>query len=482
MRRCAVLLQSPQYKAYLSSKVAPAPTPLAAINAASAVFNEMSSCLIRSYRLDQVLGQCSHTDTIVARQESKAAGSPSPRLGSAIVAPGVGSTAFSYIGFRNVPPLEVAKCLLLIPEDRRQFHTVVGRDKHYCDYYADIDLPTATAAEGEETLLRVLDRLDGSLRSLDFGKYDLMVLESNHTAGKSVVGTAKRSYHIHLRGSESCFEDYRAPRAISENINMSIGSAVIDVGCYHQGGSLRTAFSAKAGPTAATNRFLPLQASDSELQRRLREMLELPPDAVLERSLVTRDVRAVKGTMPPTVSPAPSKSSTKNKSTEVEMQQPHSPALLSAAPLRIFNARGGVVGELNKRGTKGLRKVCVDAAGQAVPRFLREDVKWLRYKMALEKLHSLPSGAAADYNIWVRVGLALHNFGTEGFLYREWLRFSMKCPEKFDRDACEKKWKQFGEDNRGSALHPDHERENWRRGYNYLTSTVWRSLGTQGML
>ena len=491
MRACVLRLQSPQFRSQVTTTMStahPHYNPNQGMIAASAVFNNLSDHIRRSYRLDQIISECSASDVIIARQETTIV-NPGPqlgRLGSAIVAPGAGTSAYSYLGFRDVSPSDVAKCLLLIPEGRRQFHTVCGRDKHHCDFFADIDLPTASSAEGEGILLQVLDRIDGSLRALDFGKYELMVLESNHTAGLSTAST-KRSYHLHVRGVESCFEDFRAPRALAENINMSIGSAVIDTGCYRQSGSLRTAFSAKAGPTASYNRFMPMQAHDAELKRRLLEMSDMSPDHILERSLVTRDIRAVKGTLPPTPSvtvstpaaPKKGKKGAKKASASAQEQQGDIVATTHVpGPLRIFNGRGGVVGEMNKRGTKGLRKVCVDAAGQAVPRFFREEVKWLRYKMAIEKLHALPSAAAADYGVWVRVGLALHNFGTESFLYREWLRFSMKCPEKFDRDACEKKWKQFGQESRTSALNPDFEKENWRRGYNYLTSTVWRDIAT----
>lgn len=50
---------------------------------------------------------------------------------------------------------------------------------------------------------------------------------------------------------------------------------------------------------------------------------------------------------------------------------------------------------------------------------------------------------AVDYDIWLKVGMALHHVdpGEMGFgLFDHW---SQTCPEKYTRDACQKKWHSF---------------------------------------
>lgn len=108
-----------------------------------------------------------------------------------------------------------------------------------------------------------------------------------------------------------------------------------------------------------------------------------------------------------------------------------------------------------------------DSYGNAVSPFLTEGAKWKRYKTVVAKLESISPQAAMNFDIWVRVGLALHNFSNEERVFEEWVKFSVKCPQKFSREACKKKWLQF--ERNPDAL-------NWRRGFNYLNHTLWRQL------
>lgn len=108
-----------------------------------------------------------------------------------------------------------------------------------------------------------------------------------------------------------------------------------------------------------------------------------------------------------------------------------------------------------------------DAYGNAVSPYLTEAAKWRRFKSVVKKLETIPPRAAVSFDIWVRVGLALHNFSNEEHVFEEWVKFSVKCPQKFSREACRKKWLQF--ERNPDAL-------NWRRGFNYLNQTIWRQL------
>lgn len=55
-----------------------------------------------------------------------------------------------------------------------------------------------------------------------------------------------------------------------------------------------------------------------------------------------------------------------------------------------------------------------------------------------EALRCIP---AFDYDMWLRVGMALHAAGEENCSY--WVEWSRTCPEKFDADVCRKKWSSF---------------------------------------
>lgn len=44
--------------------------------------------------------------------------------------------------------LIIAQRLLLFPDHMRHFHTICGRDNVPCDFFADVDLPDETKANG----------------------------------------------------------------------------------------------------------------------------------------------------------------------------------------------------------------------------------------------------------------------------------------------------------------------------------------------
>ena len=54
---------------------------------------------------------------------------------------------------------------------------------------------------------------------------------------------------------------------------------------------------------------------------------------------------------------------------------------------------------------------------------------------------------ASDYEPWLKIGMALHNYGVSNdcldLMFALWISFSEKCPEKFDESICERKWERF---------------------------------------
>jgi hypothetical protein len=47
----------------------------------------------------------------------------------------------------------------------------------------------------------------------------------------------------------------------------------------------------------------------------------------------------------------------------------------------------------------------------------------------------------SDYDLWLKVGIALHELGPAGLDL--WIKWSRKCPEKFDEEVCRQKWNTF---------------------------------------
>ncbi|KAG5505604.1 hypothetical protein JIQ42_08370 [Leishmania sp. Namibia] len=278
------------------------------------------------------------------------------------------------------------------------------------------------------------------------------------------------------------FQDYRAVKLIADEVNQTLGRDVIDHNCYRPNGMLRCAFSAKMpssqdhnyrlqaenGAEAARKRLVPLvTASDPALQQRLSEtesvLRTMTDPEILELTFVTRhldvDTKVIKAA--------------REHATSLLALESHAPdgseeQLRRAAALRATTKHHfKLIRQRHITGPQGTQAVEYDAYGNAVSPFLTEAAKWRRFKSVTAKLRTLPPQAAESYDVWVRVGLALHNFSNEDHVFEEWVLFSLKSPLKYSREVCRKKWLQF--ERNPDAL-------NWRRGYNYLNSTVWRQV------
>lgn len=58
-----------------------------------------------------------------------------------------------------------------------------------------------------------------------------------------------------------------------------------------------------------------------------------------------------------------------------------------------------------------------------------------------ELLNLLNPKRAEDYEKWISLGWCLHNI--DKCLLDDWIDFSLKCPDKFVKGECEKRWKEF---------------------------------------
>ncbi|CBZ24655.1 conserved hypothetical protein [Leishmania mexicana MHOM/GT/2001/U1103] len=277
------------------------------------------------------------------------------------------------------------------------------------------------------------------------------------------------------------FQDYRAVKLIADEVNQTVGRDIIDPNCYRTNGMLRCAFSAKMpsvqnhnyheqadSGTAARKRLVPLvTASDPALQQRLSEtesvLRTMTDPEILELSFVTRhldaDTKVIKAANKRAASLLAHESDAPAESAE----QLRRAAVLQATTKHRFK----LIRPRQIMGPQATQAVEYDAYGNVVPPFLTEAAKWRRFKAVTAKLRTLPPRAAESYDVWVRVGLALHNFSNEDHVFEEWVRFSLKSPLKYSREVCRKKWLQF--ERNPDAL-------NWRRGFNYLNSTVWRQV------
>ncbi|GET86800.1 hypothetical protein, conserved [Leishmania tarentolae] len=278
------------------------------------------------------------------------------------------------------------------------------------------------------------------------------------------------------------FQDYRVVKLIADEVNQTVGRDIIDHNCYRTNGMLRCAFSAKLpsvqdhkyhqltdkGAEAARKRLLPLvTASDPALQQRLSEMESvlrtMTDPEILELTFVTRHLDA-----DPKVIKAAHKHATSLLAREGSAPAGSAEQLRRDAVLQSTTKHGfKLIRPRQIMGPQATQAVEYDAYGNIVPPFLTEAAKWRRFKAVTSKLRNLPPRAAESYDVWVRVGLALHNFSNEDHVFEEWVRFSLKSPLKYSREVCRKKWVQF--ERNPDAL-------NWRRGFNYLNSTVWRQV------
>nr|CCC89395.1 conserved hypothetical protein [Trypanosoma congolense IL3000] len=498
-------------------------------------FRGLHEHITRSYRLDQILAAMKTHDLLLGRQEAKSAAFSFIRFacGPKFVSAHLESAGLNLVGGntsntkgrrssgRNSDinpnencPLIIAERLLAFPPHMHHFHTICGRDNVPCDFFADIDLPNETQSAGEKTLLEVLDYLDVRLEAIGFTRPSFVVL-ANETPNPEKV-----SYHLHARsmgaqagagsaattnsdliddvsetgesvdnnssvddqgkpgqaragkdrkskasnGKIIAFQDYRVVKLLADEVNAALGRTVIDEQCYRSNGMLRCAYSSKitaphslplsSSPSGYQRgkRLVPLlKASDSALQRRLddisAQLHSFSEAQILERTFCIRTV------------PVKERPTVELGDTE---------ALYKLAKARNDYLRAfKLIRAKHIVGPQGAQPIEYDAYGNVVSRYLTESAKWRRFKTAVEKLHRLPARAAECYDIWVRVGLALHNFSNEDHVFEEWVRFSLKCPQKYSRETCRRKWQQF--DRNPDAL-------NWRRGFNYLNSTVWRSV------
>jgi hypothetical protein len=344
------------------------------------------------------------TDVLLARQEQE--------------------SFFSYLSYRGEPREAVANLLLSVADADRTFHVVFGRENIPCDFFADLDLPTVELDKAERIVTEVVQCLELRLKSFAPKRYEHLLLHS--------PSATKTSFHLHTRCDGALFQDYRTVRTLAEEINKDLMKNVIDTAVYRPWGTLRTAFSSKpAALEGDGGMFRPYVPRSAFLLSALTRDLSSPE--VLSRSFCLRGGKVPSG---------------------VSIIKPKE--LLS-----ISDERKTQTG-------KGSRTGDVDEHGNPVSRFMSDSAKWRRYNSAVLKLRKLPAKASIDFGTWVRTGLALHNFSPDEAQFEEWVRFSLKCPQKFSREACVKKWAQF-------ERNPD--KANWRRGYNYLTVTIWRHLG-----
>ncbi|KAG5509866.1 hypothetical protein JKF63_07511 [Porcisia hertigi] len=280
------------------------------------------------------------------------------------------------------------------------------------------------------------------------------------------------------RGSQStstkvvvAFQDYRTVKLIADEVNQTLGRDVIDHNCYRPNGMLRCAFSAKipsvqdhnyrlqaeSSAEAARKRLVPLvTASDPALQQRLSNT-----EAVLRTMTDPEILELTFGTRHLDVEPRVIKAAHQH-AVDLSALDSGAAALHATTKHRFRLIRARQI-----MGSNASQAVEYDSYGNAVSPFLTEAAKWRRFKAVTAKLRTLPPRAAESYDVWVRVGLALHNFSNEDHVFEEWVLFSLKSPLKYSREVCRKKWVQF--ERNPDAL-------NWRRGYNYLNTTVWRQV------
>nr|CAJ2468995.1 unnamed protein product [Leishmania braziliensis] len=278
------------------------------------------------------------------------------------------------------------------------------------------------------------------------------------------------------------FQDYRAVKLIADEVNQTLGRDIIDQNCYRPNGMLRCVFSAKmpsaqdhnyrlqseSSAEAARRRLVPLvTASDPALQRYLSEtesvLRTMTDPEILELTFVTRHLDADPKVIKAVHEHAASLVAHKSHGQDGSAEQQHRAAVLHATRKYGFK----LIRSRQIMGPQATQAAEYDAYGNVVSPFLTEAAKWRRFKSVTAKLRTLPPRAAETYDVWVRVGLALHNFSNEDHVFEEWVLFSLKSPLKYSREVCRKKWVQF--ERNPDAL-------NWRRGYNYLNSTVWRQV------
>lgn len=90
---------------------------------------------------------------------------------------------------------------------------------------------------------------------------------------------------------------------------------------------------------------------------------------------------------------------------------------------------------------KGINNSSSTQMENLLPVNSEEEIRKAKYLVSL-----LADERAENYHDWIRVGWAL--FNTDPCLLDVWIEFSKKCPEKFNEDVCNKKWKETQQRNR----------------------------------
>jgi P4 family phage/plasmid primase-like protien len=67
-----------------------------------------------------------------------------------------------------------------------------------------------------------------------------------------------------------------------------------------------------------------------------------------------------------------------------------------------------------------------------------------------EIIEALSKKRADEYASWINVGMCLYNINKD-YIYI-WKKFSKKCNEKYDKNACEEKWKSFKKNKNGLKI------------------------------
>lgn len=397
-------------------------------------FADLQNAMHRSYRLDVVQQKMTRGGIILAKQENE--------------------ETFSFVGFEGLPYLAVATRLMLLPEEHRTFHVVCSTGGP-CDFYGDIDLPATTS---DKIVTELLDAAVNEVTTLMSSACERMQQRAAKQqqiaafAGPEVLllrnpNPAKKSLHLHMSFPHLCFEDYVGVRAVAEHINAKVSLALFDLHCYRSKGMLRLPFNGKSRR----------QNDAHEARHSLEPVLSFPPSAEGNR-LRSATASSAALSRPQIVSKAFCLRE------EYALTKPSLWKELKGAAHAV--PRGTLFPNVASRGSS--RPAEFDEAGRKIPAFLAEATKPRRYQEVVKSVRSMPTRCADHYDQWIRVGLALHNFGSEDKYFEEWVTFSLRCPNKFSRESCRKMWNKF-------VRHPDHT--NWRRGYNYLTKTIYREMG-----
>lgn len=303
------------------------------------------------------------------------------------------------------------------------------------------------------------------------------------------------------------FQDYRTVKLLAEEVNQSLGRAVFDLGCYRQHGMLRCGYSSKIASNNNNNStssnsgllmpYTESRSGNTSLQRKLDHMTTVlrsfSDPEILELTFCHRflekDVKTIRRLHAQSKKYLENNPRVLKQMVQADRERSGEAAAAAAAAGRVNSytaqrieeaLREEILKVTTKHSFRLLRPRHVlgplaaenaqeyDVYGNLVSPYLTEKLKWKRYQQVVQRVKQLPPSTSENHDIWVRVGLALHNFSNEDYVFEEWLRFSLRCPSKYSRDFCKKKWLQF--ERNPDAL-------NWRRGYNYLNTALWRQLG-----